>query len=89
MQEDASSSITLGVADEHIGLVVGRGGRNILEISQISGARIKISDRGDFMAGTSDRKVTINGTQRSIRIAEAMITHKVASITAPAPTPEG
>lgn len=27
---------------------------------QLSGARIKISDRGDFMSGTSDRYVSIN-----------------------------
>lgn len=69
----------IGVADEHIGVIVGRGGRNIMEISQVwsemfltwiclfvqilnripflqvTGARIKISDRGDFMSGTSDR----------------------------------
>ncbi|KAL3649654.1 hypothetical protein CASFOL_006057 [Castilleja foliolosa] len=54
VQEDKSSSITIGIADEHIGLVVGRGGRNIMELSQLSGARIKISERGDFMSGTSD-----------------------------------
>ena len=72
--------MTIGVADEHIGLVVGRGGRNLMEITQVNilvfifrfsfsfssancfllamqltGARIKISDRGDFMPGTSDR----------------------------------
>lgn len=52
-----SNSVTLGVADEHIGIVVGRSGRNITEISQISGARIKISERGDFINGTSDRYV--------------------------------
>lgn len=50
-----SNSVTVGVADEHIGIVVGRGGRNIMEISQISGARIKISERGDFISGTCDR----------------------------------
>jgi len=27
--------MTIGVADEHIGLVVGRGGRNISDISQV------------------------------------------------------
>lgn len=27
--------MTIGVADEHIGLVVGRGGRNIMEITQV------------------------------------------------------
>ncbi|THU61518.1 hypothetical protein C4D60_Mb07t24150 [Musa balbisiana] len=53
--EDHSNSVTIGIADEHIGAIVGRGGRNITEISQVSGARIKISDRGDFVSGTSDR----------------------------------
>lgn len=77
-KEDRSNSVTIGVADEHIGFVLGRGGRNIMEISQVSGARIKISDRGDFMSGTTDRKVTITGSQRSIRQAESMIMQKVA-----------
>ncbi|KAL3630091.1 hypothetical protein CASFOL_023075 [Castilleja foliolosa] len=81
VQEDKSSSITIGIADEHIGLVVGRGGRNIMELSQLSGARIKISDRGDFMTGTSDRKVTITGSQRAIDLAESMISRKIASVT--------
>nr|GEW65161.1 protein BTR1-like isoform X1 [Tanacetum cinerariifolium] len=76
-KDDVGNSVTLGVADEHIGLVVGRGGRNIMEISQVSGARIKISERGDFISGTSDRKVTITGSQRAIRVAEAMIMHKL------------
>ncbi|GAB2276829.1 Protein btr1 [Dionaea muscipula] len=79
-KDDRSSSVTIGVADEHIGVVVGRGGRNIMEISQVSGARIKISDRGDFMSGTSDRKVTITGSQRAIQAAESMIMQKVASV---------
>ncbi|KAJ4829844.1 Protein btr1 [Turnera subulata] len=77
-KEDRMNSVTIGVADEHIGLVLGRGGRNIMEISQVTGARIKISDRGDFMSGTTDRKVTITGSQRAIRAAEGMIVQKVA-----------
>uniref|UniRef100_A0A2P2JU93 K Homology domain-containing protein n=1 Tax=Rhizophora mucronata TaxID=61149 RepID=A0A2P2JU93_RHIMU len=77
-QEDHTNFVTIGVPDDHIGLVVGRGGRNIMEINQVSGARIKISDRGDFISGTTDRKVTITGSQRSIRAAEDMIMQKVA-----------
>ncbi|KAJ6986766.1 hypothetical protein NC653_020104 [Populus alba x Populus x berolinensis] len=53
-QEDSTNSVTIGVADEYIGLVVGRGGRNIMEIIPNSGARIKISDRGGFMSGTNE-----------------------------------
>ncbi|KAL8166577.1 hypothetical protein V2J09_008076 [Rumex salicifolius] len=80
-KEEQNDSVTIGVADEHIGVVLGRGGRNINEISQVSGARIKISDKGDFMLGTSDRKVTITGAPRAIRAAENMILQKVASVT--------
>ncbi|CAL0299797.1 unnamed protein product [Lupinus luteus] len=80
-KEEQSNSVTIGVADEHIGLVVGRGGRNIIDISQNSGARIKISDRGDYISGTTDRKVTITGSQRAIRTAESMILQKVAYAT--------
>ncbi|XP_060212499.1 protein BTR1-like isoform X1 [Lycium barbarum] len=79
--EDRNNSVTIGVADERIGLVLGRNGRSVMEISQVSGARIKISDRGDFMSGTSDRKVTITGSQRAISIAESMISKKVATVT--------
>ncbi|KAG6728303.1 hypothetical protein I3842_02G166900 [Carya illinoinensis] len=77
-KEDRSNSVTIGVADDHIGLVVGRGGRNVMEISQVSGARIKISDRGDFVTGTTNRKVTITGSHRAISAAESMIMQKVA-----------
>ncbi|KAF3632539.1 Protein BTR1 [Capsicum annuum] len=80
-QEDRDNSITIGVADERVGLVLGRNGRSIMEISQLSGARVKISDRGDFLPGTCDRKVTITGSQRAIRMAESMISQKVASIS--------
>ncbi|KAK9911678.1 hypothetical protein M0R45_035573 [Rubus argutus] len=77
-EDRSNNSVTIGVADSHIGLVVGRGGRTIMEISQGSGARIKISDRGDFMSGTTDRKVTITGSQRAIHAAETMIMQKVS-----------
>jgi len=76
---EAQESLTIGIADEHIGAVVGRAGRNITEIIQASGARIKISDRGDYISGTSDRKVTITGTPEAIRTAESMIMQRVSA----------
>ncbi|XP_010552944.1 PREDICTED: protein BTR1 isoform X3 [Tarenaya hassleriana] len=78
-KEDANNSVTIGVSDEHIGLVLGRGGRSVMEITQMTGARVKISDRGDFISGTNERKVTITGSQRAIHQAESMIKQKVAS----------
>ncbi|KAH6758640.1 binding to TOMV RNA 1L [Perilla frutescens var. frutescens] len=70
LQEDRSSSVTIGVVDEHIGLVVGRGGRNIMEINQLSGAQIKIFEYG---------KVTITGSVGAIHAPKSMIQAKVTS----------
>lgn len=36
LQEDRNNSVTIGVADERIGLVLGRNGRSVMEISQVS-----------------------------------------------------
>lgn len=36
LQEDVTKSVTLAIADEHVGIVVGRSGRNIAEITQVS-----------------------------------------------------
>ncbi|KAI4339268.1 hypothetical protein MLD38_024227 [Melastoma candidum] len=69
--------MTIGIADDHIGLLVGRGGRTIMDISQASGAKIKDIDRGDFLSGTTDGKVTISGSRRAINASESMIMQKV------------
>eukprot|EP00246_Nothoceros_aenigmaticus_P006924 TRINITY_DN2034_c0_g1_i2.p1 TRINITY_DN2034_c0_g1~~TRINITY_DN2034_c0_g1_i2.p1 ORF type:complete len:370 (-),score=36.13 TRINITY_DN2034_c0_g1_i2:486-1595(-) len=72
-----TTSITVAVPDERIGAIVGRAGKTITEIQQASGVRIKISDRGDFVAGTKDRKVTISGTAEGVRLAQHLLTQKV------------
>eukprot|EP01018_Ginkgo_biloba_P020356 Gb_41492 [translate_table: standard] len=74
-----STSLTMAVPDERVGAIVGRGGRTIIEIQQVSGARIKISDRGDFISGTNDRQVTISGTAECVQLAQHMVTQKLAS----------
>lgn len=72
-----TTSLTLAVPDEHIGAIVGRGGKTITDIQQTSGVRIKISDRGDFIAGTTNRKVSITGTADGVRLAQQLVTQKV------------
>ncbi|KAJ6983456.1 hypothetical protein NC653_026307 [Populus alba x Populus x berolinensis] len=47
LQDDITNSVTIGVADEHIGLVVGRGGRNIMEISQMEWSQPEV--QGDLV----------------------------------------
>uniref|UniRef100_A0A0C9QNP6 TSA: Wollemia nobilis Ref_Wollemi_Transcript_15816_1716 transcribed RNA sequence n=1 Tax=Wollemia nobilis TaxID=56998 RepID=A0A0C9QNP6_9CONI len=73
------TSIKLAVPDERVGAIVGRGGKTILEIQQISGAKIKISDRGDFISGTNDRQVTITGPMNAIDAARRMVEQRLAA----------
>eukprot|EP01018_Ginkgo_biloba_P032159 Gb_21138 [translate_table: standard] len=77
LQSGRQTTATIAVPDEHVGAIVGRGGRVITEIQQASGANIKISDRGDFLSGTNDRKVTITGSAECIRVAKRMLKQKV------------
>eukprot|EP00271_Cylindrocystis_brebissonii_P008787 TRINITY_DN23286_c0_g1_i1.p1 TRINITY_DN23286_c0_g1~~TRINITY_DN23286_c0_g1_i1.p1 ORF type:complete len:433 (-),score=94.43 TRINITY_DN23286_c0_g1_i1:546-1844(-) len=72
-----ASSITVAVPDEHVGAMVGKGGRTITEIQQVTGVHIKLSDRGDYVEGTNHRKVTITGTSDAVIAAQQMITRKV------------
>eukprot|EP00250_Pteridium_aquilinum_P001893 c12100_g1_i1 orf=312-1325(+) len=72
-----TSSVTLAIPDEHVGAIVGRGGKIITEIQQNSGTRIKISDRGDYIPGTTNRKVTITGTAEGLRQAQQFVTQRV------------
>mmetsp|Transcript_24020 Transcript_24020/g.75232 ORF Transcript_24020/g.75232 Transcript_24020/m.75232 type:complete len:318 (-) Transcript_24020:393-1346(-) len=79
-----TTTLVVAVPDEHVGAVVGRGGRTITEIQQVSGVRIKISDRDDFVEGTTNRKVSITGTAEAVQIAQFLIEQKVQSSAADA-----
>ncbi|BBN14085.1 RNA-binding protein Nova [Marchantia polymorpha subsp. ruderalis] len=72
-----TTSLTVAVPDDRIGAIVGRAGKTIAEIQMASGVKIKISERGDFVAGTKSRKVTIAGTAEGVRIAQHLLTQKV------------
>ena len=72
-------SVTVAVPDEHIGAVLGKGGRTISEIQVASGVRIKVSDRGDFIPGTRNRSVTLFGTEEGTRAAQALLAQKLSS----------
>lgn len=80
-----SSSITISIPDEHVGAIVGRGGKIITEIQQSTGARIKISDRGDYVPGTTNRKVTISGTAEGVQHAQHLVSQRVQENASPDP----
>lgn len=71
------TQVTVAVPDEHIGAIVGRSGRYISEMQQVSGVRIKISDRDDFVPGTRNRKILLTGSLEAVQIAQFLISQKV------------
>lgn len=72
-----ATSITIPVPDEYVGIMIGRGGKTISNIQQMSGTWINISCRGDFVAGTTDRKVTITGAVNCVYTAQQLLSQKL------------
>eukprot|EP01042_Synura_sphagnicola_P027265 gene27265-35215_t len=56
-------TMEIGVPDNLIGTVMGRGGEIIRDIKSVSGASIQISQKGVYIPGTSNRGITASGRQ--------------------------
>lgn len=57
-----TTTVTVGVPDNIVGAILGRGGSTINELQSVSGARITVSQRDELMPGTENRILTISGT---------------------------
>lgn len=73
----ASTTITMAIPDSVIGNVLGKKGAGITEIQALSGAKVKISPRGEYIAGTTNRSVTITGATQSAQMAQFFINNKL------------
>lgn len=62
------------VPDTLVGSILGRGGRTLNELQMHSNTRIRISQRGEYMPGTRNRIVTIQGpTAQSVSYAQYLM----------------
>lgn len=68
-----NSTINLAVPDSMIGALLGRRGQTLMDLQSESGARIRVSQRDEFVPGTSNRIVTLSGAQDSVNNARNMI----------------
>lgn len=80
-------SVTVPISDELVGPLVGRGGQIITEIQRVSGARVKISQKGDYLPGTRNRTVTITGPPTSVAAAHTMVVQRIEEATMAAQVP--
>jgi len=66
------------VEERIVGAVLGPGGRHVEEMKQYSGADVQISKRGIYHPGTTNRIITIKGSQRAVKCALFLVQQKVA-----------
>lgn len=81
----AETTITLAVPNDLIGNILGRQGATIREIISLSGAKVLVSGRDEFVEGTTNRLVTISGSPSCAQTAHMFITQRLQNPT-PNPT---
>mmetsp|Transcript_1510 Transcript_1510/g.5233 ORF Transcript_1510/g.5233 Transcript_1510/m.5233 type:complete len:83 (-) Transcript_1510:44-292(-) len=68
----------MGVPEHCVGAVLGRGGSVIKEIMQYSGARVQVSQKGEFLEGSAnERIVTLSGPASAVQTAQYMVQARV------------
>lgn len=65
-----TTTVSVGVPDNMVGAILGRGGSTINELQSVSGARITVSQRDDLMPGTENRILTISGTAMATQVRD-------------------
>ena len=75
-------TIELSIPETLIGAILGRAGRTLIEYQDISGAKIQISKKGEYILGTRNRKVTITGKPPSPQTAQLLLTQRVLTAQA-------
>ncbi|XP_020896994.1 RNA-binding protein Nova-1 [Exaiptasia diaphana] len=78
----SSATLEITVPDELIGAILGKGGKTINELMQYSGARIQVSQKGEFVPGTNNRKVVITGDVQAAQLAHFLITQRLQQVEA-------
>lgn len=86
---DTETSITISIPNELIGNIFGRQGSTMREIISLSGAKVVVSGKGEFVEGTTNRLVTITGTPTSAQAAHLFITQRLETPANPPPRRPG
>ena len=73
----SGQGIQIQVADHIVPAILGRGGAVIKEMMEQSGAVIKVSQKGEYAPGTTNRIVTITGPQASAAHAHQLVLSKI------------
>lgn len=76
----ATASATMTIRADAVGVVIGKGGSNVRQINQVSGARVKIVEPDDPSSTT--RTIEMQGTVEQIQTAQHLVQAFVAQFQA-------
>lgn len=71
------ASFDVAVPEVMVSSVVGPGAKVLTDLMQSTGARIQLSQKGDYFAGTYNRKLTISGPILSVQAAHMVVLQKI------------
>lgn len=74
---DESVTLTINIPEAQIGNILGKSGVILREIISLSGAKVTISNKGEYAEGTTDRIVTVKGNIATAHCAATFIHHKL------------
>uniref|UniRef100_A0A667ZUN5 K Homology domain-containing protein n=1 Tax=Myripristis murdjan TaxID=586833 RepID=A0A667ZUN5_9TELE len=77
LAEGAKEVVEIAVPENLVGAILGKGGKTLVEYQELTGARIQISKKGEFIPGTRNRKVTITGSQAATQAAQYLISQRI------------
>uniref|UniRef100_UPI00358E8048 RNA-binding protein Nova-1 isoform X1 n=1 Tax=Myxine glutinosa TaxID=7769 RepID=UPI00358E8048 len=69
--------LEIAVPENLVGAILGKGGKTLVEYQEMTGARIQISKKGEFVPGTRNRKVTITGPPAAQQAAQYLIMQRI------------
>ncbi|XP_051962580.1 RNA-binding protein Nova-1-like isoform X2 [Xyrauchen texanus] len=75
--EGAKDVVEIAVPENLVGAILGKGGKTLVEYQELTGARIQISKKGEFVPGTRNRKVTITGSPAATQAAQYLISQRI------------
>jgi RNA-binding protein Nova len=75
--EDEAVTLTINIPEAQIGNILGKNGVILREIVSLSGAKVIISNKGEYAEGTTDRIVTVKGNISTAHCAATFIQHKL------------
>ncbi|XP_030638607.1 RNA-binding protein Nova-1 [Chanos chanos] len=77
LAEGGKEVVEIAVPENLVGAILGKGGKTLVEYQELTGARIQISKKGEFIPGTRNRKVTITGSPAATQAAQYLISQRI------------